>query len=200
MKAIIISIAAICLICNTLPGQTAMVFDDFEGNGTITTWFGDNCNIDIAFPNMHKTGLNKSNTVLAYHDIGGQYANVRFQISKPFELEENNNFSLKIYVPSNGITGNAPHQISFKLQNGNSATPWTTQCEIIKPITLDSWQTLNFDFGSDDYLNFDPTSGDPTQRSDFNRIVIQVNGENNNDEVLAFIDDVLYDGENTRRS
>ena len=27
--------------------QTTTVVDDFEGNGTISSWFGDNCNINI---------------------------------------------------------------------------------------------------------------------------------------------------------
>ncbi len=191
-----INVAVFILICwvTTISAQTEEVFDDFEGTGTITNWFGDACNIDTAFPNLHIDAFNGSSTVLAYHDVGGQYANVRFQIDKFFDLRTENNFSLKIYVPSSDITGNAPNQVSLKLQNGNSPTPWTTQCEIIKPISLDTWQTVEFDFGSDSYINFDPTSANPTERTDFNRIVIQVNGENNNHEVLAFLDDVRYSG------
>ena len=30
------------------------------------------------------------------------------------------------------------------------------------------------------------------ERTDLNRVVLQVNGENNDDEVLAYLDDVLY--------
>ena len=45
--------------------------DDFEGNGTITTWSGDNCGIDIDFSNPFQTGINTSETVLKYTDSGG---------------------------------------------------------------------------------------------------------------------------------
>ncbi|MDV7399453.1 hypothetical protein RZS08_49025, partial [Arthrospira platensis SPKY1] len=65
--------------------QTQTVEDDFEGNGTITSWFGDDCNMDISFPNPYQQGLNTSATVMQYHDIGGLYANVRFDVANNFE-------------------------------------------------------------------------------------------------------------------
>ena len=67
-----------------------------------------------------------------------------------------------------------------------------TQSEIIKPIELDQWQTVIFDFENDNFINLDPNSPPPITRNDFNRVLIQVNGENNNDHVLAFIDDIEY--------
>lgn len=174
--------------------QTQTVEDDFEGNGTITYWFGDDCNMDISFPNPYQQGINSSETVLQYQDIGGLYANVRFDVVNNFELSSAYIFGLKIYVPSSGITGSQPNQVSLKLQDGTLGAPWSTQSEIIKPIVLDQWQTIEFDFMNDDYINLDPTSPPPTERSDFNRVVIQVNGENNNNLVLAYIDDVNYNG------
>ena len=56
---------------------------------------------------------------------------------------------------------------------------------------MNQWQEITFSFGSDAYL---PASPDPITRTDFNRVVLQVNGENNNDSVIAYIDDFLYDG------
>jgi beta-glucanase (GH16 family) len=106
----------------------------------------------------------------------------------------NHSFSMKVYVPSTGITGNQPNRISLKLQDGTLGSPWTTQCEIIKPLVLNQWQVVTFNFLSDPFLNFDAGSANPTQRNDFNRVLIQVNGENNSDRVIAFIDDFLYDG------
>lgn len=97
-------------------------------------------------------------------------------------------------MPSDGLTGNQPNQISLKLQNSTLNAPWTTQTEIIKTIALNQWQTVNFDFSADDYINFDGSTLSPTQRTDFNRVVLQVNGENNNDHVLAYIDDFSYNG------
>jgi len=165
-----------------------LVYDDFEGNGNITTWFGDDCGMNTAFANPFKTGINTSNTVLEYNDTGGTYANVRFDTASNFDLTVDNTFTLKIYVPSNGITGSQPNQISLKLQDGTAGEPWAQQTEIIKTVVLDMWQEITFDFAND------ATSGaaDPISRTDFNRVVLQVNGENNGDAVVAYIDDFSY--------
>ncbi|MFT5849000.1 family 16 glycosylhydrolase [Psychroserpens sp.] len=169
-----------------------VVADDFEGFGTIYSWYGDDCIVDANFLNPYQQGINVSNTVLEYHDIGGQYANVQFDIDTTYDLTMNNSFSLNVYVPSSGLTGSEINQISLKLQDKNIEFPWMTQSEIVKPIVLDQWQTITFDFENDFYINLDSNSLPPIERTDFNRVVIQVNGENNDDEVLAYLDDVLY--------
>jgi len=186
----------ISLLCfmGTAYAQNTSVQDDFEGNGTISQWIGDDCGIDTSQANPYPQGINTSNTVLEYDDTGGQYANVRFDVEDNFDLSGNAVFTFKIYVPASGLTGNQPNQVSLKLQDGNLGAPWSTQCEIIKPIGLDEWQTVSFDFKNDNYINLDPNSPPPTQRSDFNRVLIQVNGEDNNDLVRAYIDDFYYDG------
>ena len=168
-------------------------YDNFEGDGNIATWAQDDTTMDTEFSNPFSTGINSSNTVLKYQDAGGQYANIRFEVSENFDLSSNSLFTLKIYVPTAGITGNQPNQISLKLQDGTLGEPWGTQCEIIKPIVLDQWQEITFDFDEDPYVNLDETSPDPMTRSDFNRVVLQVNSENNNDQVVAYLDDFLYD-------
>ena len=180
----------IVLICTSSFAQT--IQDDFEGMGNITTWAEDDCQLDINFDNPVIDGINGSSKVLKYQDIGGQYANIRFDVGQNFNLIDNNIFTLKIYVPSSGITGTQNNQVSLKLQDGTSPTPWSTQSEIIKNINLDQWQTVTFNFASDPYLNLDPLSPVPILRTDFNRVLIQINGENNTDEVLAYIDDFSY--------
>jgi len=75
------------------------------------------------------------------------------------------------------------------LQNGDIAEPWSTQSKIIKPLLLDQWQTITFNFIKDNYKNSNGGSLPPSQRKDFNRIVIQVNGENNTDNVLVYVDE-----------
>lgn len=172
--------------------SSQVVQDDFEGNSTISTWYGDDCGMNINYSNPYSQGINTSNTVLEYNDTGGQYANVQFTASSNFDLTTKNTFSLKIYVPSSGLTGNQNHQISLKLQDGTLAAPWETQSEIIKPILLNEWQTVTFDFENDVYINLDGNSPAPLLRTDFNKVVIQVNGENNNDLVLAYLDDINY--------
>lgn len=166
-----------------------LIQDDFEGNSTINSWHADGCSINTSLVNPFQQGINTSATVLEYDDNGGLYANVRFDINQNLDLTTNSTFSLKIYVPSTGITGNQVNQVSLKLQNGFQNEPWTTQCEVIKPIVLDQWQTLSFDYENDNYINMDASSLPPTLRTDFNRVVIQINGENNSDYVLAYIDD-----------
>ncbi|MCR9154577.1 MAG: glycoside hydrolase family 16 protein [Bacteroidetes bacterium] len=173
-------------------GLAQSLQDDFEGNGNISAWFGDDCNVDAAKANPHQMASNNSATVLEYHDVGGQYANVRFDASQNLNMANHSVFQVKVYVPSSGLTGNQNNQISCKLQDGGQANPWQTQTEIIKPLLLDQWQTITFDFANDPFINLDPTSSDPIQRSDLNRVLFQLNGENNNDEVLAYLDDFIY--------
>jgi beta-glucanase (GH16 family) len=168
--------------------------DNFEGTGNITTWSGDDCGLEQPFSNPYQTGINQSSKVLKYNDIGGQYANVRFDAAPNFNLSENHVFTLKIYLPSNGILGSHPLQISLKLQNGTLGAPWSTQSEIIKPIVVDQWQEVTFNFANDPYINLDPASPAPINRTDFNRVVLQINGENNTSKVLAYIDDFYYLG------
>ena len=163
------------------------VKDDFEGNGTITTWAGDDCGMDNDFANPFKDALNDSDTVLEYNDTGGTYANVRFDISPDYDLTAKSKFSIKIYVPSSSITGSQPNQLSFKLQDADPK-PWERQSEIIKPIVLDTWQEVTFDFANDTVLG----QTNPLSITNFNRIVIQVNSENNSDKVIAYLDDLNY--------
>lgn len=172
--------------------QAQIIQDDFEGNGNIYTWAGDNCLMDSSFNNPLLNSANLSTKVLKYQDIGGQYANIRFDAGRNLNLQRSPVFRLKVYVPSSGITGNQPNQLSLKLQDATLGAPWSTQCEIIKPIILNQWQTLTFDFANDPYQNLDPSSAPPTQRRDFNRVLLQFNGENNQDHVLAYIDDFYY--------
>lgn len=176
----------------SIQSQTDNLQESFEGNGNISSWFGDDCLINTSFGNPFPETENTSATVMRYHDTGGLFANVRFEEERGFNLAGDHGFSFKIYVPANGITGNQPHQVSLKLQDGTQVEPWARQSEIIKPIELDRWQTVTFDFGQDAVINLDPNSGPAVLRTDFNRVVIQINGEDNTDQVIAFIDDFSF--------
>ena len=173
---------------NGVVDTAPIVKDDFEGNGTITTWAGDDCGMNASFANPFIDALNGSATVLEYNDTGGQYANIRFDVSPNFDLKAKSKFTLKIYVPSSSISGSQPNQISLKLQDGTASEPWVLQSEIIKTIALDTWQEVTFDFANDTVLGAE----NPLDRSDFSRVVLQVNSENNNDTVIAYIDDVNF--------
>ena len=173
-------------------GTAPLIFDDFEGNGNIDSWFGDDCGMDNEFSNPYSEGINTSSTVLEYNDTGGTYSNIRFDTDSAFDIATNSTFSLKIYVPSSGITGSQPNQISMKLQDGTAGEPWTTQTEIIKPLITDAWQLVTFDFVNDTFVNWAGITETPSQRTDLNRVVIQLNSEGNSDAVIAYLDDVSY--------
>jgi len=117
-KITFLTIVASLLFCGTLFAQPQIAKDNFDGNSTISTWLGDDCIMDNNFINPYSTGINTSSKVLKYSDVGGQYANVRFDAGFNFNLSLGSKFSLKLYVPSSGITGNQNNQISLKLQNG----------------------------------------------------------------------------------
>ena len=180
------------ILFNISFAEAQVINDDFEGNGTISNWTGDDCNLTQPSVNPFKQGTNQSSNVLKYEDTGGDYANIRFETLQNISFSSKTAFTLQVYVPSNSIGGNQPNQISLKLQDGKIAQPWTTQTEIIKPLVLDTWQTLTFDFAVGSYKNLDPTSAEPVNRNDFNRVVIQINGENNKDNVSAYIDDLDF--------
>jgi beta-glucanase (GH16 family) len=191
MKKLILSSISVLV---SLLANCQAIEDNFEGTGNITTWIGDDCGLEQPFFNPYQAGINISANVLKYNDIGGLYANVRFDAANNFNLSANYTFKLKIYVPSSGITGSQPLQISLKLQNGTLGAPWSTQSEIIKPIVVDQWQEVTFNFANDPYINLDPASPAPINRTDFNRVLLQINGENNTSKVLAYIDDFYYLG------
>ena len=170
-----------------------IIEDDFEGSGTISLWVGDDCDVYSSFANPYAQGINTSSRVLKYSDVGGQYANVRFDSNENLDFSNNNSFTFKIYVPSSGITGNQTNKVSVKLQNGTLPQPWTTQSEIIKYISLNEWQEITFDFENDAFINLDPSSANPIDRTDFNRVLIQVNGEDNYDHVTAYVDDFIFE-------
>lgn len=184
-----------CFIGMIFPfiSNSQILKDDFEGNGNINSWKGDDCFIKLGIQNPNNTSQNNSSKVLEYSDKGGLYANVRFDNDRNFDLSKGSVFSLKIFVPSDKLSGNQINQVSLKLQDGKINEPWSTQSEIIKTILTDEWQTITFDFAKDPYRNLNAGSLPPIQRKDFNRVVIQINGENNRDSVLAYLDDFEYE-------
>ncbi|MBL0007408.1 MAG: hypothetical protein IPP25_09555 [Saprospiraceae bacterium] len=60
--------------------------------------YGDNCNLNTALSNRFPQGINTSATVMEYGDVGGQYANVGFDVSNNFDLSTNHTFAIKIYA------------------------------------------------------------------------------------------------------
>lgn len=182
---------ALCLafLLFSAPSAAELVMDDFENSQPVYDWLGDDCIVDFHFANPFPTAINNSAGVLRYQDVGGQYANVRLQLQETIDLTQGPAFDVLVYVPSGSIDGDQPYQVSLKLQDGSLPEPWLTQTEIIKDIELDRWQMLRFDFSKDPFVNLDAGSSHPMLRGDFDRILLQVNGENNTSQVTAYFDD-----------
>lgn len=66
--------------------QMIVIGDDFEGNGNISMWVGDDCQIDISFFNLFFQGSNIFVIVFRYGDMGGQYVNVCFDVDMLFDI------------------------------------------------------------------------------------------------------------------
>ena len=76
-------------------------------------------------------------------------------------------------------TGSQDNKLWIKLQDGSKDRPWEGQVTKEKAIELDKWQYLEFDFS------------DQKDQTDFSRLLLQFNGENNNDQVTAYIDNLF---------
>lgn len=187
----LILLIVLSLYLNSSFAQGNSYFDDFENNSQIE-WVADDSFIDTAKTNPFPQTSNQSAMVLELKDDGGQYANIRFDAKRNFDLSDNFVFTFKIYAESSSITGTQNNQVSLKLQNSDLIEPWSTQTEIIKNIQLDRWEELTFDFKNDNFINIQPGQMNPSLRTDFNRVLLQVNGENNNDKITVYIDDFSY--------
>ncbi|MDP5092973.1 MAG: glycoside hydrolase family 16 protein, partial [Polaribacter sp.] len=167
--------------------------ENFEGTSTLNNWLSIDCVVKPSVENPVPQGINTSARVLEYYDYGGLWGNIYFDTNQNLHLAAHPEFSFKIYVPSSSITGNQENQVTLKLQNSKTIRPWQTQTLISKPILLDQWQVVTFNFSTDTYENFDAHSPDPIERRDFDRVLLQVNGENNSDLVVAYFDDFYFE-------
>ena len=144
-------------------------------------------NIPIVF--IHGVGLDhemwfpqirsfKYNSILVYDLLGHGKTPLRKKTVK-FDLSNANKVSVDIYVPSSSITGSQDNKLWLKLQNGNKDRPWEGQITAEQAVELDKWQRLTFDFS------------DQSSATEFTRMLVQFNGENNYDSVMAYIDNVF---------
>ena len=57
----------ISFFCFLIQLNSQTLQDNFEGTGNITSWFGDDCGMDINFSNPFSQGINLSNKVTSVH-------------------------------------------------------------------------------------------------------------------------------------
>ena len=158
--------------------------DDFEGNGNIT-WKADANVMNASFDNPASGGINTSAKVLEYSDEGGQYSNIQFDLSTDtsvkYDLSTKNVFTLKVYVPTPSVAVTQSKILWLKLQDGSKGgNSWQGQVVSEQAYDYDVWQELTFDFSA------------IASNTDMSRLVVQFNGENNNEHVKAYIDDLSY--------
>ncbi|MGB2174428.1 MAG: hypothetical protein ACPH06_05890, partial [Flavobacteriaceae bacterium] len=167
--------------CDGVTGAPAIA-DDFDGNSVdILEYVGDN---NVTYSVIDGTPTGVTSNVLEYVDGGGagsDYANLQLRTCNKFDMAVTNFFTMDVYIVGSSLTGTQPNQVAFKLQDQSmGAGAWQSQVEVVVPVTaVDTWQTVEFDFiGSSD-------------RIDFDQVVIQFNGEANQDTVTAYIDNLV---------
>ena len=123
-----------------------------------------------------------SDDAMKYTDDGSQpYSNMQIQFTSKVDMSSMNTFTVDVYVDGTTMTGTAPANLALKLQDSSEGTPWTNQNVIIQDITADTWTTLTFAFNDDASMS----------RDDVDRIVVQFNGEGNNDQVTAYMKNMV---------
>jgi len=167
--------------CDGVTGAPAIA-DDFEGNSVdILEYAGDN---NVTYSIIDGTSVGSTSNVLEYVDGGGagsDYANLQLRTCNKFDMAVTNFFTMDVYIEGSSLSGLAPNQVSFKLQDRSLAgNAYTTQVEVVVPVTaVDTWQTVEFDFIAS------------SARTDFDQVVIQFNSEANQDTVTAYIDNLV---------
>lgn len=173
------------------PYEALELEENFDDESNIT-WRKEALTLNESYDNPAPVPINTSPKVAMYVKQPGQayeYANMFADFDYDFDLNQNNVIRLKVFVPgyndfttADGESWANPHllqQVSVKLQDGTSAEPWVNQVEIKQPVTeLGQWVELEFDFSA------------YAERTDLNRVQIQIGGEGNFIPGIFFIDDI----------
>jgi hypothetical protein len=161
--------------------QSSSASEDFEG--ALTLFWNDDAATREVVSNSFSGAGNDSDKILKYTDAGGQYANLNFNLSSDntvkFDLTTKHVFTVNVYVPTPAEAVSEPKQLVLKLQDGSAEKPWEGQTDVTQPYVYDQWQTLTFDFS------------EVSDETKYSRIVVQFNGENNNESCEGYIDDIL---------
>jgi hypothetical protein len=124
-----------------------------------------------------------------YVKTSAPFDNVYINLPYKIDLRERHVFKMKVFLPGYNDYETAAgegwnpnprllKQVALKLQNAESGAPWETQAEIIVPVAqMDNWVEVTFDFSAF------------SERTDFNRIVLQVGGEAHYIPGTFFVDD-----------
>ena len=122
-------------------------------------------------------------TAMQYVDDGTfQYSNMQIRFKSKVDLTQMNTITLKAYIHGDSLSGTQTNQLALKLQDLSESQPWNNQNVVTQEIdSVDVWKELTFTFNDSASM----------ARDDVDNIVVQFNGENNNDKVYAYIKDVV---------
>ena len=148
------------------------------------------------YQNPAPVPVNTSAKVLLYEKTGAFYSNLSYTTTDYlFDLTTVNKVRMKVFIPSyNNYTDEFTvagdwitnkkllPQVSVKLQNSSmGGNAWQTQTEIVKAdLQKDKWLELEFDFSS------------VSNRTDYDKIVIQFGAEGHAAPGIFFLDDFSF--------
>jgi hypothetical protein len=174
------------------PYKIDNIYQNFDGNGNFT-FVNDGQGSIVTYDNPAPLPINTSAKVGKYTKADGQageYANVQIPLSYKMDIRNRHMFRLKVFIPGyNDYTttggeswqayNTLQKQVSVKLQNSAlGGNAYTTQAEVIqKNLQTDKWLELTFDFSA--YAD----------RTDFDKVVVQIGGEAIFTGGIFFLDD-----------
>ena len=167
--------------------------EDFEGEDFLDFVYqemGDRTGIS---DNPWFTSINNSNKVFRYEKSTSISSNISYVAEDyKFDLSKQNQIKLKVFIPSsNDFTTEHDAEdwtpskkllpkIAVKLHDSDHGAPWETQIEQTFELTtnqLDQWVELTFDFS------------EAADRTDFDKIVIQLGQEGHTGTGIFYLDD-----------
>jgi hypothetical protein len=180
---------------NPPPYKIENIFDTFDAAGSVTYINDAGGSIVEDYDNPAPFGINTSNKVARYikgNGEGAAFSNVQIPLNYKMDIRTRNVFKLKVFIPGyNDYTtigaydwqsyNTLQKMVSMKLQNSElGGNAYTTQAEVnFNNLATNQWIELTFDFSA--FAN----------RTDFDRIVIQIGGEANFTGGIFFFDDLL---------
>lgn len=173
------------------------LFEDFESKTPSVVFVAEDMGprYSTSYNNPAPVPLNESATVCLYQKTSAFYSNISHTAADyKFDLTTQNKIRVKVFIPSyndyvteHAIAGEwisnkkLLPQLAVKLQNSDHSSPWETQTEIVKAnLEKDKWLELEFDFSA------------VSDRTDYDKIIIQFGAEGHAGPGIFFLDDFSF--------
>lgn len=177
------------------PIEARDLMDDFEGNGNID-WFTEEVVKFESINNFAPVPINESEFVAIYQKGEFEWSNIAIDLDYRLDLSERNVITMKVFMPSFNdyetecnpgtdwlATHNLIPQIDVKLHDSKmGGEAWKTQQvrgHVLTEDQLGKWVELEFDFS------------DVSERTDFDKIVIQFGMEGHCNTGIFYMDDFM---------